>query len=68
MVYYDSHSMIRDAMYSTLCINVTLGLRPAGRINYSYVYQGKEEAEILTLRLFEYTGGKNLCHWGIVII
>lgn len=55
-------------MYSTLCINVTLGLRPAGRINYSYVYQGKEEAEILTLRLFEYTGGKNLCHWGIVII
>ena len=49
-----------DAIYSALNINVSRGLRPNGRINYSCAYQGTEAAEIL--RLLDRAVEKNLCH------
>ena len=44
-----------DAIYSGLNINVSRGLRPNGRINYSCAYQGKDAEEILPLRLSDHT-------------
>ena len=55
MVYYYSHSMPWDAIYSGLNINVSRGLRPNGRINYSCAYQGEDAEEILPLRLSDHT-------------
>lgn len=49
-----------DAIYSTLYINVSRGLRPTRRRNYSCAYRGKQEAETPSLRLSEHTSGKNL--------
>lgn len=44
-----------DAMYSGLNINVSRGLRPNGRINYSCAYQAEDAEEILPLRLSDHT-------------
>lgn len=55
MVYYYSHSIPWDAIYSGLNINVSRGLRQNGRINYSCAYQGEDVEEISPLRLSDHT-------------
>lgn len=54
-MYYYSHSIPWDAIYSGLNINVSRGLRQNGRINYSCAYQGKDAEEISPLRLSDHT-------------
>lgn len=73
LVYYHSHSMPKDAIYSILYINVSKGLRPTRRITYKLCWSGKrnkKETEILLLRLWKHMSGKKktLCHWCTITI